>query len=193
MEENFDALEVIARTRGKVEMDERPTRNGIFLYWGWPTMVFFALMFILWQWLHQEWCLFVWVGIPLVGAPLTIRAFRKDREKTHIRTHAAKTVLDYWLFVCAFCCFGGFMFGFTGLSFVCYYPLISLLVGLGAFITGEILRFKPMVVGGIIGAVIGIGAFMLQGDLAGLQILAVAIVALFSLVIPGHFYIKYGV
>ena len=85
------------------------------------------------------------------------------------------------------------MYGFTGLGFVCYYPLIGLLVGLGAFITGEILRFKPMVVGGIIGTVMGIGAFLLQGDLAGLQILAVAIVALFSLVIPGHLYIKYGV
>ena len=193
MEENFDALEVIARTRGKVEMDERPIRNGIFLYWGWPTTVCFALMFALWQWLHQEWCLFVWAGIPLVGVPLTIRAFRKDREKTHIRTHASKMVVDYWIFVGAFCLFGGFMFGFSNLGFVCYYPLISLLVGLGAFITGEVIRFRPMVVGGIIGAVIGIGAFMLQGDNSSMQILAVAIVALLSLVIPGHLYIRNGI
>jgi hypothetical protein len=191
MEENFDALEVIARTRGKVEMDERPTKNSIFLYWGWPTVVFFTLMFVLWQWLHQGWCLFVWAGIPLVGAPLTINAFHKDRERTHIRTHSAKMVIDYWVFVGAFCLFGGFLYGFNGLGLVCYYPLIALLIGLGAFITGEALRFKPMIVGGILGSVIGVGAFLLQGDNAGLQILSVAVSALFSMVVPGYFYLKH--
>ena len=31
--EQFDALEVIARTRGKVEMDKVPTGENIFLLW----------------------------------------------------------------------------------------------------------------------------------------------------------------
>ena len=43
MEENLDALDVIARTRGKVQMDESPTGDSLFLVWGWPAAVFFLL------------------------------------------------------------------------------------------------------------------------------------------------------
>ena len=105
MEENFDALEVIARTRGKVKMDDVPTGDRLFLIWGWPTVAFFGLMFVLWHMLRQDWCLFVWAGIPLVGIPLMVRELRKDRQRRHMRTISSKTILDYWIFAGAVCFF----------------------------------------------------------------------------------------
>ena len=188
MEENFDALEVIARTRGKVKMDDVPTGDRLFLIWGWPTVAFFGLMFVLWHMLRQDWCLFVWAGIPLVGIPLMVRELRKDRQRRHMRTISSKTILDYWIFAGAVCFFGGFAFGFTDLTFVCFYPLIGALIGIGAFITGELARFRPMIIGGLAGAAAGIGAFFLQGPLSDWQILCVAVAALLSLVIPGLLY-----
>ena len=188
MEENFDALEVIAQTRGKVTMDAAPGRDRIFLIWGWPGVVFFALMFVFWQWLHQLWCLFLWVGIPLVSVPLMMRAIKQDRARTHIRTLDSKLVMDYWMFMGVVCCVGGFVFGFAHLGFVCFYPLIGMLMGIGGFLTGEVVRFRPMIVGGLAGAVVGIGAFLLQGPLAGWQLLCVSLSALVSLVIPGYYY-----
>ena len=71
MEENFDALDVIAQTRGKVKMDDQPTGNYLFPLWGSLTVFFYLLEFALWQWLHQQWCLWLWAGIPLVGHKIT--------------------------------------------------------------------------------------------------------------------------
>ena len=47
MEENFDALEVIASTKGKVDMDNTPTGENIFLLWGLLSSLFFLLQFVL--------------------------------------------------------------------------------------------------------------------------------------------------
>lgn len=188
MEERFDALEVIANTRGKVNMDALPSGEKLFPLWGWTAAFFYMLEFVLWQFLHQEWIIWLWVGIPAVGSPLMSLILRKDHQRTHMRTHEAKLVLDYWIFAGCAICIGGFVFGFTGLYEMVENPMICLLVGIGAFVTGEAIRFRAMTAGGIIGAAIGICAFLLQGDLFGWQMLAIVIVAISSLIIPGHLY-----
>ncbi|MBQ7750626.1 MAG: hypothetical protein IJR77_05300 [Bacteroidales bacterium] len=190
MEENFDALEVLARTRGKVEMDQVPIGENIFLVWGWPTAVFFLLEFVLWLVFHQQWCLWLWVGIPIVAVPLMVRLLKKDHERTHTRTHDAKVILDYWIFVGFACFVSGLVFGFSGQYDACFMPLVCLLVGIGSFITGEILRFKPKTICGLAGCVIGIGAFLFTGELWHWQLLAVALVAIIALIVPGILYNK---
>lgn len=191
MEENFDALEVIARTRGKVEMDSSAhTGGGLFPLWGWLTAIFYTLAFVLWQLFRQEWCLWLWIGIPLVGFPIMISLLRRDHERTHIRTHKSRLVLDYWIFAACAIGIGGFLFGFTGIYEMAENPMICLLAGIGSFLTGEELRFKPMIIGGLVGASIGLGAFLLQGDLWVWQELCVVATAISALIIPGHIFDK---
>jgi len=192
--EQFDALEVIAHTRGKVDMDSSvQTGGGLFPLWGWLTAVFYSLAFILWQLFHQDWCLWMWIGIPVVGFPIMFSLLRKDHERTHIRTRRSKLVLDYWIFAACVIGIGGFLFGFAGLYEVVENPLICLLVGIGAFLTGEAVRFRPMIVGGLIGASIGLGAFLLQGDLWVWQELCVVATAVSALIVPGHLFERNGV
>ncbi len=188
--EQFDALEVIARTRGKVDMDSTPTGGRLFPLWGWLTVVFYSLEFVVSHCLHQAWGLWLWIGIPVVGFPLMTVFLRKDHERTHIRTHRSKLVLDYWIFAACAIGIGGFLFGFTGLYETVENPMICLLVGIGAFITGELARFRPMIVGGLAGAAIGICSFVLQGELWTWQLLAIVLVALVALIVPGHMYEK---
>ena len=190
MEENFDALEVIARTRGKVQMDDKPTGNSLFPLWGWLTAFFYLLEFVLWQFLHQEWCLWLWIGIPLIGMPVMVWLLRKDHERSHRRTHAAKLVLDYWIFAACAIGLGGCLFGFADIYEIAENPVICLLLGISAFITGEEMRFTPMIAGGLAGAAIGLGSFLLSGELWVWQTLCVAATALVSLVIPGLLYNK---
>ena len=71
--ENFDALDVIARTRGKVDMDHMPVKDRLFLLWGTLGAVFFGLEFVLWQFFRAEWCLWLWIGIP--GVLIWLAAF----------------------------------------------------------------------------------------------------------------------
>lgn len=190
MEENFDAFEVIARTRGKVDMDSVPTGGKLFPLWGWLTAIVYSLEFLLWQLLHQEWCLWLWVLIPVIGVSLMILFIRKDRDRTHMRTRESRLVLDYWIFAACVFCLGGFLFGFTGVYEVVENPLMALLVGVGAFITGGAMRFRPMVVGGLAGATIGVCSFALQGELWVWQMLAIVASAVAALIVPGHLYQK---
>jgi hypothetical protein len=196
MEDNFDALEVIARTRGKVIMDDVPTGGMLFPLWGWLTAGFYTLAFILWQLLHQEWCLWLWAGIPVIGIPLMIMIVRKDHERAHIRTRGSRLILDYWILAAVVFGLGGCLFGIFGLYEVAEDPLICMLIGIGAFITGENVRFRPMIAGGILGVAIALGAFLLQGDLWVWQMPAVALTAVAALIVPGHLFerkIKNGV
>ncbi|MBR4809485.1 MAG: hypothetical protein IK031_04325 [Bacteroidales bacterium] len=190
MEENFDALEVIARTRGKVEMDVIPSGRKLFPLWGSITAFFYALEFVLLKLTGSEWCLWLWVGIPLIGIPLMVAILRKDRERLHMRSRGSKLVLDYWIFAACAICLGGFIFGFFDLYESVENPLICLLVGIGAFVTGETVRFRPMVIGGLVGASIGFLSFLLQAELWAWQTLAVALCAIVALIIPGCLFEK---
>lgn len=183
--EQFDALDVIARTRGKVELDSLPSGDRLFPLWGGLTTALYLAEFLLWQCLHQPWCLWLWIGIPLVGIPLMILILRRDRERTHLRTRESRLVLNYWIFAAVAIGAGGFIFGFAGLYEMVENPMICLLLGIGAFLTGEVVRFRPMTVGGLAGAAIGIGAFLLQGELWSWQMLCVVAVAVVALLLPG--------
>ena len=194
--EQFDALEVIARTRGKVDMDKVPTGENLFLLWGILTSTFFLIQFILWMVLRQPWCMWIWSGAVVIGWPWMIVLLRRDHNRTHRRTHEARIILDFWIFVGATCAVGGFVFGLANLFEFFAIPLMSLLIGIGAFVTGEVNRFRPKIIGGISGAAIGIGSFILQEDLWAWQMLALSVVSIVSLVIPGLLYknrIKNGV
>ena len=188
---NFDALDVIARTRGKVELDSLPSGDRLFPLWGGLAANFYLAEFLLWQWLHQEWCLWLWVGVPLLGTPLMVLILRRDRQRSHLRTRTSRLVLDYWIFAACSIGMGGFIFDFAGLYEMVENPLICMLVGIGAFITGGAVRFRPMTVGGLLGAGIGIGSFLLQGDLWAWQMLCVVAVAVVALIIPGCLFERY--
>ena len=188
--EQFDALEVIARTRGKVNMDDKPTGNYLFPLWGWLTALFYLLGFIFIHFHHWEWGIWMWAGIPAVGIPLMIAILKKDRERTHMRTRRSKLVLDFWIFAACAIGIGGFIFGFAGVYEMIENPVICILVGIGAFITGEDVRFRPMIIGGIAGASFGLCSFLLQGELWPWQMLCVVLTAIVSLIIPGHLFEK---
>ena len=190
MEENFDALEVIARTRGKVDMDNAPTGENIFLLWGLLTSVFFLLQFVLWKWLHQPWCMWVWLIAVLIGWPWMIILIRRDYDRTHRHTHKSKIILDLWIFIGASCAVGGLALGFANLFESLAMPLIGLLIGIGAFVSGLVIRFRPKTIGGIIGATIGLLSFTLQGDLWTWQMLTLSLASVAALVIPGFLYKK---
>ena len=188
--EQFDALEVIARTRGKVEMDSIPTGARLFPLWGWLTAVFYLAAFILILLFDQPWAGWLWIGVPVIGIPWMIIILRKEHEKAHMRTRKSRLVLDYWIFAACAIGIGGFVFGFADIYEIAQNPLICLLAGIGAFITGEELRFRPMIIGGLVAASIGIGAFLLQGDLWVWQELCVVATAVSALIIPGHMFEK---
>ena len=184
-------LDIIARTRSEVMSNREPTGENLFLAWGYPTAIMLFLEFsalILW---NEVWCHWIWLGIPLIGAPLMIHFLHKDYARTGRRTLDANVILKMWIYVGVVSCFGGIMMGVTGVFTQGYCTFQSLLISMGCFITGIILRFRPKTVCGIIGTVLSFVSLFFQGNLWPWQLLITAFVTVVTLIIPGHMFNKY--
>lgn len=179
-------LDIITRTRAEVAGRKEPTGENLFLVWGYPTVLVFLLEFAVLQFLHKHWYEWLWIVIPIVGVPLMIHFNRKEYDRMGHRTLDSNTALHLWLFIGAASAVLGFTTGITGIYPVCYCFIQSLLVGMGAFLTGVISRFRPMTVGGIIGSVLTFACLFLQGDLWPWQFLVTAVVTVVALIVPGH-------
>lgn len=184
-------LDIITRMRGEVLSRREPTGEKIFLAWGYPTAFFLLVEFaalMLWK---EDWCSWIWMGIPLVGAPLMIHFLRKDYDRTGNRSLDAKAILYMWIFIGFVSCLGGATMGFAGVFEILYCTFQGILIGFGCFLTGVILRFRPKTVCGIVGTVVSFVSLFFQGDLWPLQLLITAIVTVIALIIPGHMFNTY--
>ena len=159
-----------------------------FLIWGYPTAFFLLLEFAALILLGKNWCWWLWVGIPLVGTPLMIYNLHKDYDRKHCRTKENNLILKMWIFLgfLSFVC--GLSMGFAGIFGQCYCTCQGIVVSLGCFITGMIMRFRPKMVCGMMGAALSFVSLIFQGDMWPWQLLIAALVVVVTLIIPGHMY-----
>ena len=179
-------LDIINRVRGEVHGDTSLTGENLFLVWGYPTAIFLFLEFVALMWLKENWCSWIWMGIPLFGAPLMIYFLNKDYARTHHRTRHQSVILIMWVFIGFASFIGGLSMDLAGVfsQFYCAYQ--GLLCGLGCFMTGLILRFRPKIVCGIIASALSIAPLFFQGELWPWQLLITSVVTVIALIIPGH-------
>ena len=184
-------LEIISRTRGEIKNANQLTGENLFLAWGYPTAIVMLLEFaalVIW---NEDWCDWLWAGIPLIGAPLMIYFLNQDYERTHRFTLEQNVILMMWIFIGCASCVGGATMGFAGVFQNCFFPFIGLLCGMGCFMTGIILHFRPKTTCGIIASVISFLPIFFQGEMWLWQLPITAIVIVIALIIPGHLYKKY--
>jgi hypothetical protein len=184
-------LEIIAHIRSEVMGHKELTGENLFLAWGYPTAIvllleFFALM--IW---NEDWCAWLWAGIPLIGTPLMIYFLNEDYERTRHRTLDQNVILLMWIFIGFASCVGGTTMGFAGVFKECYCAFQGLLVGMGCFMTGIILHFRPKTVCGIIASLLSVVPLFFQGDLWPWQLLFTSAIAVIALIIPGHLFHRY--
>ena len=181
-----EELDLISRVRGEVLSRKELTGENLFLGWGYPTAIVLLLEFAALQIWNEDWCSWLWVGIPLIGAPLMIYFLNEDYERTHSRTLEQNVILMMWIFIGFASCVGGAAMGFAGLFPLCYCAYQGLLMGMGCFMTGIILHFRPKTICGIIASALSAIPLFLQGDLWPWQLLVASLIAVVALIIPGH-------
>ena len=186
-----EELNIIMRTRCEVMERKELTGENLFLAWGYPTAIVLLLEFVALMIWHEDWCSWLWAGIPLVGAPLMAYFLNEDYERTHHRTLEANVVLMMWIFIGFASCVGGTAMGFAGVFPQCYCSFQGLLVGMGCFMTGIILHFRPKIICGIIASVLSAVPLFLQGELWPWQLPIVSLIAIIALIIPGHLFRRY--
>ena len=186
-----EELDLISRVRGEVLSRKELTGENLFLGWGYPTAIVLLLEFAALQIWNEDWCSWLWVGIPLIGAPLMIYFLNEDYERTHSRTLEQNVILMMWIFIGFASCVGGAAMGFAGLFPLCYCAYQGLLMGMGCFMTGIILHFRPKTICGLIASALSAIPLFLQGDLWPWQLLVASLIAVVALIIPGHLFRSY--
>ena len=186
-----DELEIIAHIRSEVMGKKDLTGENLFLAWGYPTAIVLLLEFLALMIWNEDWCAWLWAGIPLIGTPLMIYFLNEDYERTRHRTLEQNVVLQMWIFIGFASCVGATAMGFAGVFQQCYCAFQGLLVGLGCFMTGIILHFRPKIVCGIIASLLSAVPFFFQGDLWPWQLLFTSAIAVIALIIPGHLFHRY--
>jgi len=191
MQGTAEELDIITRIRGEVASRKDITGENLFLAWGYPTVIVLLIEFaalILW---NEDWCAWLWAGIPLIGAPLMIYFLNEDYERTRHRTLDQNVILMLWVFIGFASCVGGAAMGFAGVFQYSFFAYLSLLCGMGCFMTGVILHFRPKTICGIIASLLSAVPLFFQGEQWPWQLLVTAASVAISLIIPGHLFKKY--
>ena len=184
-------LDVIRNMRAEVMSRKDITGENLFLVWGYPTAIILLIeYFALITW-RENWCIWLWALIPLIGTPLMMHYLRVDYRRTQHRTHDQSIILTLWIFVGIASCVGGVSMGFAGVfeKFFCSY--LGLLCGQGCFLTGIILHFRPKIICGIISSLLSVIPLFLQDENWPLQLLVTSFIVIIALIIPGHLFKKY--
>lgn len=186
-----EELGIITRMRGEVMGRRELTGENLFLAWGYPTVIVLLVEFaalLIWD---EDWCAWLWAGIPLIGTPLMIYFLNEDYERTRCRTLDQNVILMMWIFIGFASCVGGAAMGFSGVFQQAFFAYLGLLCGLGCFMTGIILHFRPKTICGIIASLLSAVPLFFQGDLWPWQLLVTAAIIALALIIPGHLFKNY--
>jgi hypothetical protein len=167
--------------------------NGVyFMLWGW--LVFAAAMGqAILTWLKMDnnvWTVFTGLNVQLdgitwlilmpLGAIISMLVSRKQQKEEKVRTWFDDVMKYLWIAFGAVLGITLFMMNYTNVNL---FPIVIAIYGLGLFITGGVLKFKPLVFGGVASWVLAVAAILVSGVYVTL-ILALAV--FIGYIIPGH-------
>lgn len=150
----------------------------IFLLWGYLVFIASVSQFILAK-MNIENNNFPWLLMPLGGVITIIYSVRKNKTE-RIKTHVSSFLKYVWI---AFSSALFIIMGFHSWGSGEMLPLIMTLYGIGLFISGGVLKFTPLVIGGIFCWICAIVGFKIE---VIYQLLAIASAVLGGYIIPGH-------
>jgi hypothetical protein len=153
-----------------------------FLLWGWVAFFAILMQFFLKVVMEYRHHYIVWI-LTVPTAIITIVYSAKQSRRETVKTYAGTSMGYLWM---------GLGISFFVLSVIISrlpggwlngYPFYILFYGLGTFISGKILEFRPLVIGGVFNWILAIACVFVPFDY---QLLLSAIAILTSYIIPGH-------
>jgi hypothetical protein len=162
------------------------TKNSIsdnsifFLMWGWGTVIACAVQYYMKAILNNPYHGLAWLIIPLLFIlQFFIISSRRKREtvKTFIGDASAylwtAVGLSYFILL--------FIFGKIGWEYC--FPFYIIFYGVGTYVSGRLIKFRPMAIGGLICFPLAVAAVYVDFDY---RIIMLGIAIFISYVIPGH-------
>lgn len=153
-----------------------------FLLWGWLAFSAIIAQYILLVVFDYPHHYLVWL-ITFVGIAASILYVKKNKRKRRVKTYIGDSMATLWTGLGVSFFILSFLFANIEGGWLHCYPFFILLYGLGTFVSGKILQFRPLVVGGIINWALAMVAVFFPFEQ---QMLFAAAAILTSYIIPGH-------
>jgi hypothetical protein len=181
MEKDLSPHESLSIIRSMIDKTKHSLsdRSHYFLLWGYAVFLACSIQFALIKAGYEKHYM-AWLVIPVALLAHVVLSIR-DNKKEKVSTYTSEANGALWM---------GIGFGFMVFAFIfskigwqyCF-PFYILFYGLGTFVSGSLLKFKPLIIGGVICYVLAAVATFIEYDL---QVLLTAISILVSYIIPGH-------
>ena len=179
---DFNPEESLALIRSMIETTKASIKDSshYFLLWGWATIIGCIVQFVLKNVVHYKHHYYAW-SVTIVALVIHFVFISRDRKTDQVKTYIGQANSYLWIaigfsfFVLAFI--------FSRIGWQYSFPFYILFYGLGTSVSGALLQFKPMVLGGASCFVFAAVAAYIPYDL---QILLTALAILVSYIIPGH-------
>lgn len=183
MEEDFSPQQSLQLIEGMIKkVRTNIGQNGFyFLLWGWATFLAILGQFFLKVVLLYPRHYLVWLALIPVLIVTIIRANRQGRAA--YTTFVGDSMKHLWTGIGVSFFVLSFIITNTAGKWLIAYPFFILFYGLGTFVSGMFLKFKPLVIGGIFNWALACVCVLLPYDY---QLLMAAAAILTSYIIPGH-------
>ncbi len=150
-----------------------------FLVWGWVTFFAFIAQFILKYIFRFEKHYLVWTMI-IPAIVFSIYQGKKERKLKRVKTYIDESMRYLWMGMAVVFFVLSLILSRLGWG-ISVYPFFIMLYGLGTFVSGNLLRFRPLIVGGILAWGLAVGSAWVGYDY---QMLFGAAAILVSYIIP---------
>jgi hypothetical protein len=182
-EENFDPIQSLQLIQSMINKTKEDISNKsvYFLVWGWITFLACSAQFVLKHVYNYPRHYYVW-WIIIVGVIFSIYKSRTERKNLDVKTYVSESIKYLWI---------GMGVAYFVLSMILsrigwdtsVFPFFIMLYGLGTFVSGSIIKFQPLIIGGAMASLLAIGAVYVEYDF---QMLFAAGAILISYIIPAY-------
>lgn len=181
-DKDFDPEESLAIIRTMIEATKASIKDSshYFLLWGWATMIGCIIQYVLLNIVHYKHHYYAWF-ITLVALVIHFVFIIRDSKTESVKTYISQANSYLWMAIGFSFMVLAFIFSRIGWQYS--FPFYILFYGLGTSVSGALLQFKPMVLGGASCFIFAAVAAYIPYDL---QILLTAFAILVSYIIPGY-------
>lgn len=181
-QENFSPQQSIDLIQSMILKTKNTVADSsvFFLLWGWVVFIACLLQYFLKNIVHYQYHYYAWLMI-IIGIAGSVYLGSQQDKKTKVKTYIDESIDHLWMSIGITYLALGLIFAKIGYENA--FTFYILLYGIGCFVTGRLIKFTPLVWGGI-------GAWLLAILSAYLDynsnILITAVSILISYIIPGY-------
>jgi hypothetical protein len=174
-----DSLRLISSMIETTKNSMRDT-SSYFLLWGWAVMIACALEYLLNAFTNYPNPAVAWFLMP-IAMIFQVYLIIRDRKHEKVKTFINEANATLWTAIGL--AFVVLIFVFFRIGWQYCTVFFILLYGIGTFVSGSLIKFRPLVMGGLVCFPLAVATVYLD---PGYQMLVLAFAILISYIIPGH-------